>query len=378
MSIQVVSVESSREKRDFLNLPWKLYAETEAWAPPLRGNQKEVVGFAKHPFYDSAESQAFIATKNGKTVGRILAILDHAHNKFTKEKRGFFGFFESEDDSDVAAALFNESKKWLRERDIHLIRGPSNPSMNYECGLLVDSFDKSPSFMMTYNLPYYEKLILENGFQKAHDLLAYWGHVTMLTKLDKKLQFIAEETISRFNVKTRPIDKKHFERDLKIFLNIYNNSMQGHWGFVPLSEGEIEHTAAGLKHLIAPEMTSIAEVDGKPIGAQFALLDYNPRIKAIDGKLYPFGFMRMLWNKRKIKKIRMISTNVVQEYQKWGIGLALLYRLVPEILEWGIQDAELSWVLETNKLSRGTIERAGAVLEKTYRMYDFDGTPKEE
>ena len=372
MSIQVVQVESGREKKDFLKLPWRIYQSNQNWIPPLQKDQKELVGFAPHPFYDTAESQAFLAVKGGKPAGRILAIHDRAHNKVYNENRGFFGFFESIEDSDVAGQLFDEAKSWLAGKEVDAIRGPVNPSMNYTCGLLTDSFDKPPCFMMTYNHPYYEKLILESGFEKSHDLLAYWGHVDMLAKLDKKLAFIAEETISRFDVKTRPMDLKHFDRDLKIFLDVYNRSMPGQWGFVPLSDSEIKHTAAGLRHLIAPELTTIAEINGEPIGVQFGLLDYNPRIKKINGKLFPFGFLRLLMNKRKIKKLRLISTNVVPEYQKWGIGLALLYRLVPEILEWGLQEAELSWVLETNKLSRGTIERAGAHLEKTYRMYDFD------
>ncbi|MEC9094119.1 MAG: N-acetyltransferase [Planctomycetota bacterium] len=376
MSIQVISVESRREKRDFLNFPWKIYQTNPHWIPPLRTNQKQLAGFAKHPFYETAESQAFLATDGIKIIGRILAIHDRAHNQYHNENRGFFGFFECEDHSEAAKQLFDAARQWLGEKGATAIRGPVNPSMNYECGLLIDSFDKSPCFMMTYNQPYYEKLILENGYQKAHDLLAFWGHVDMLATLDKKLTFIAEETISRFQVKIRPIDLKEFRRDIKIFLDVYNRAMPGNWGFVPLSESEIEHTAKELKHLIAPELTSIAEIDGKPIGAQFGLLDYNPRIRKIDGKLFPFGFMRLLANKRKIKKLRFISTNVVPEYQKWGIGLALLSRLVPEFLEWGMKEAELSWVLETNKLSRGTIERAGAILEKTYRLYDCELEPK--
>lgn len=372
MSVQIVPVESPREKKDFLNLPWKIYRSNPCWIPPLRQNQKELVGFAPHPFYNEAESQAFLASDSGRPVGRILAIHDQAHNRYYDENRGFFGFFECEENPDAAAGLFDAAKNWLKQKGAVAVRGPVNPSMNYECGLLVDAFDKTPSFMMTYNLPYYEKLILENGFEKSQDLLAFWGHVDMLSTLDKKLAFIAEETISRFNVHTRRMDKKHFDRDLRIFLDVYNRSLPGQWGFVPMSDAEVEHTASSLKHLIAPELTSIAEVDGKPVGVQFGLLDYNPRIRKINGRLFPFGFMRLLFNKKKIKKLRLISTNVVPEYQKWGIGLALTYRLVPEILEWGIQEAEFSWVLETNRLSRGTIERGGAVLEKTYRMFDCD------
>jgi GNAT superfamily N-acetyltransferase len=155
-----------------------------------------------------------------------------------------------------------------------------------------------------------------------------------------------------------------------MFLDIYNQSLVGTWGYVPLSRGEVDHIGASLKHLIVPEMTSFAEVDGRPVGAVFGLLDYNPRIKQIDGRLYPFGFVRLLANRRRIKRVRLISTNVLPEYQRWGLGLVLVARLVPEALAWGIREAEFSWVLESNHLSYATLQRGGAVLAKTYRLYD--------
>jgi hypothetical protein len=145
----------------------------------------------------------------------------------------------------------------------------------------------------------------------------------------------------------------------------------GTWGFVPLSKAEIDHLAGTLKHLIAPEMTTIAEIDGRAVGAQFGLLDYNPRIKAIDGKLFPFGFIRLLWNKKAIKRVRLVSTNVIPEYQKWGLGLVIASRLVPETRDWGIEEAEFSWVLESNKLSYGTLKRGGAQITKRYRIFDY-------
>ena len=117
------------------------------------------------------------------------------------------------------------------------------------------------------------------------------------------------------------MDRRKFDQEVRMFLDIYNQSLVGTWGFAPLSEGEIEHMAASLKHLIVPEMTTVAEIDGKAVGAVFGLLDYNPRIKQIDGRLFPFGFLRLLWNRQGLKRIRLISTNVVPEYQKWGVGL---------------------------------------------------------
>ena len=159
----------------------------------------------------------------------------------------------------------------------------------------------------------------------------------MLQELDKKLQFIIDEAKRRFGVKLRNLDRSRFKEDVRMFLDIYNRSMAGTWGFTPLSEGEIEHASAGLRQLIVPELTASAEVDGKMVGAVFGLLDYNPRIKRIDGRLFPFGFLRLLWNKRAIPLVRLVSTNVVPEFQKWGLGLVLMSKLLPDALAYGIQ-----------------------------------------
>ena len=139
-----------------------------------------------------------------------------------------------------------------------------------------------------------------------------------------------------------------------------------------MSSTEVRHMARGLRYLIVPELALVAEIDGKIVGAVFALPDYNPRIKKIDGRLFPFGFIHLLGKKHNIKKIRLISTNVAPEYQRLGVGLVLLNGLVPQALKWGIQEAEFSWVLESNSLSRGSLEKGGATLDKTYRLYDLD------
>ncbi|MEO8495109.1 MAG: N-acetyltransferase, partial [Planctomycetota bacterium] len=368
--ISVVPVQTKRQQKQFLMLPWKIYRGDPFWIPPLRQNQKELAGFAKHPFYEHSQGQAFLAMRNGEPVGRILAIVNNPHIELYKEQRGFFGFFESIDDQEVATGLFDAAKGWLAERDILDIRGPMNPSMNYEIGLLIEGFDSSPQFMMTYNRPYYAKLIEGCGFRKCQDMYAFWGHVDMLETLDKKMAFVVEEATRRFGVKLRRMDTKNFVRDVRTFLDIYNSSLAGTWGFTPLSEGEIDHMAASMKRLIAPEMTSIAEVDGRPVAAAFALLDFNPRIKKIDGRLFPFGFLSLFWNRRAIKDIRLISANVVPEYQKWGLGVVILSRLVPEAIAWGVREVEFSWVLESNHLSYKSLKRGGAKLTKTYRLYD--------
>ncbi len=229
--VEIQAVATRRQRKQFFQLPWDLYRGDPNWIPPLRGNQLELLNFKPHPFYNEAEIQTFLALRGGEPCGRVAAIINRVHNERTKENRGFFGFFESVDDPDVAAALFDAACQWCRERGMNAIRGPVNPSLNYECGLLIDGFDSPPTFMMTYNPPFYARLIEGCGFRKAQDMYAFWGHVDMLQTLDKKLTFIIEEAKRRFNVRLRNLDRSRFREDVRMFLDIYNRSMAGMWGF---------------------------------------------------------------------------------------------------------------------------------------------------
>lgn len=369
--ISVRPVQTKREQKAFLEFPWRLYQGDPNWIPPLRQNQKGLVGFAPHPFYERNKAQAFLAYRGGEVVGRVLAILNQGHIERFGEKRGFFGFFESVDDERVSQGLFDAVRAWFADQGIYTLRGPTNPSLNYELGLLIEGFDTPPTFMMTYNPPYYERLIESYGFRKTQDLYAYWGHVSMLPKIRQKLKPICDQIVERFNVRLRILNKKRFLEDVELFLEIYNRSLVNTWGFVPMSEAEVRHMARGLRWLMVPELALGAEVDGRMVGAVFCLPDYNPRIKAIDGRLFPFGFIRLLRNKQAIKRVRVISTNVLPEYQLLGFGLVLLEGLVPKALDWKLEEAEFSWVLESNALSRGSLEKGGAKRTKTYRLYDF-------
>ena len=369
--LEVLAVNSRRERKQFFNLPWALYDGDPNWIPPLRIVQKELLNYRPHPFYQDAEIQTFLALRDGVPCGRIAAIINHAHNRQYDDQRGFFGFFESVDDEEVSGKLFDAAKAWFAERGIEAIRGPVNPSLNYEVGLLVDGFDESPWFMMTYNKPYYDRLIQNYGFRKAQNLYAFWGHVDMLDEISKRLYSISHEILSRFNLECRMMNVKRFDEELATFLDIYNKSLVSTWGFVPMSPGEVKKQAAGMRRMIVPELTTMALIDGKPVGTMFGLLDYNPRIKEIDGRLLPFGFLKLLRKRKELTKVRLISTNVLPEYQSWGIGLALVSRLVPDALKWGIKEAEFSWVLESNDLSYKTLKKGGAKITKSYRIYDL-------
>lgn len=368
----VQPVTTRKQQRQFLQLPWKLYRGDENWVPPLRGDQKALVGYAPHPFHRRNRVQTFLAYRDGEVCGRIAAILNRDHNEHHNEQRGFWGFFECTDDQQAVEALFDAVRGWFAEQGIRKLRGPMNPSLNYTLGMLIEGFGSPPAFMMTYNPPYYPKLVEGCGFRKAQDLYAYRGHVSQLEETVQKLEPVAKRIIDYFGIKLRPLDTSRFFEDVEAFLAVFNRSLKGTWGFVPMSREEIRHAAKGLRWLIVPELAIAAEVEGRLVGATFCLPDYNARIKAIDGRLFPFGFLRLVLCKHKIKRVRLLSTNVLPEYQRTGVGLTLMHGLVPKALEWGLEEAEFSWVLESNLLSRGSLEKGGARRSKTYRIYDWD------
>ena len=369
-AVRCEPVQTRRDQKAFLNLEREIYSEDAHWVPPLWLVRRELVGFKPHPFYDDADRQAFLVRRGEQVVGRVLAIVNHGHIRRYGEQRGFFGFFECRDDVEASNELFATASRWLKDRGMTDVRGPANPSLNYDCGLLIDGFDSPPTFLIPYNRDYYGRLVEAFGFEKVEDLFSYEAHIDMLQDLDPKLKFVVEEATKRFKVECRPIDRSRFKQDVRSFLEIYNLSLQQTWGYVPMSEAEIDHQSKGLRRLIVPELTSIAEIDGQPVGAGFGLLDFNQIIKQINGRLFPLGWWKLLRGKRKIDRLRLISTNVLPEYQKWGLGLVTLARILPDAVAYGIKVGEFSWVLESNSLSRGTIERGGAKQTKVHRIYD--------
>lgn len=370
--VLVEPVTSRREKGLFLQFPWQLYRDDAHWIPPLRDDEKRLVGYAPHPFYERNECQTFLAFRGGEVCGRIAAIDHRAHNELYHERRGFFGFFECRDDREAAHALLDAARDWLARRNLDQVRGPTSPGLNYLAGTLVEGFDSPPTLMMPYNPPYYAALIESYGFRKTQDLYAYSGNLAMLGPVRAKLRPVAEQIIKRHGIRIRPMSRWRFKEGVASFLSIFNRSLAGQWGFVPFSQAEVEYLARELCWLLVPELTVMAEIDGRLVGVAIVLPDYNPRIKRIKGRLFPFGFIRLLANKRKIKKFRIMDANVLPEYHLQGVGLVLIDALVPKSLEWGVEEVEFSWVAESNARSRGALEKGGAKRSKTYRIFDLD------
>ncbi len=371
-TVSVSPVHGWRERREFFHFPWKLYQNDPSWVPPLRGEQWGLIGYGRHPFYDDAEAQTFLARRGGEVVGRVSAILNHAHNReFPSDPLGFFGFFESIDDQEVADGLLAAVREWFAQRNLHVLRGPANPSLTYEFGVLLEGHDTPPTFMLSHSPLYYDRLIENFGFRKSQDMLAYTGHMRQMPELEGRLGQIADQVAERYDVKIRSMDRANFRADVETFLQMYNSSMVLTWGFVPISPSEMKHMASSLRFLIDPDMALIATVEGKTAGVILCLPDFNPRIKKIDGRLFPFGFLRMLYRKRDIRRVRVIAINVLPEFQRLGVGLVLMKALVPQAIKLGIDEAEFSWVLESNEMARLGLEKGGAKHTKTWRMYDY-------
>lgn len=384
--IVVRPVVSWRDRRRFQQLPWDIYAphgvlRDPNWVPPLLWQERELLGWPgwlgkRHPFYDEAEIITLLAERGGRTLGRLAVLVNRVHNRKYNEKLGFFGFFECVDDQAVARALFDFGEDWLRHRGMHSVRGPVNPSLNYTCGLLVDGFDRPPSFLMTYNPSYYATLLESCGFAKSQDLYAYEMDNTLLAALIARYRPAVLSALEHTDLVIRPMDPAKFQQEIETYLNIYNRSLEGTWGFTPLQPREAGHIAKELRHVIVPQFAIFAEIGGKPVGALLALLDFNQIIRKLNGRLLPFGIFRLLMGRRRLTAARTMAMTMVPGYQSSGLSVVLLDRMVwgdaasVGTAKWGIERYEFSWVLESNSLSRGTLKRAGTKITSTYRLYD--------
>lgn len=380
--VSVRPVLSRRDQRRFQRLPWDIYAppgvgRDPAWVPPILMHERDMLGWrgrwgGRHPFYDHAESVSLIAERGGRVVGRVVMLVNRVHNEKYAERRGFFGFFECRDDPDVATGLLECGEAWLRDRGMTTVRGPVNPSLNYTCGMLVEGFEHRPRFLMTYNPAHYPKLLEGCGYLKSQDLYAYEIDQELLAKLVVRYKRAVLAALEGSELVLRPLDAARAQQDLAVYMDIYNRSLDGTWGFTPLQPREVERIASEMRHVIVPELAIFAEVRGEPIGALLALLDYNQILGACNGRLFPVAFLRLLRGRRRITTVRAMAMTMVPGYDNAGLSVVLLDRLVDAAARWGagIELYEFSWVLESNGRSRGTLERAGAKRTRTYRLYD--------
>ncbi len=374
--VRVVPVQGGRELKQFLDFPYHHYRKDPYWVPTLRMDRKAMFDPKKFPFYEHSEVQPFLALRGSEPVGTIAAILNNNHNKFQDEKAGFFGFFESVDDQEVAYKLLQAATEWIRAKGMDVIRGPANFSTNEECGLLVDGFDSSPVVMMTYNPPYYVNLIEKAGFIKAQDLYAYWLATGDLVTNDgqvrsEKLARVVEKVRAREGMTVRKVSMKNFDHEVELIKRVYNSAWEKNWGFVPMTDSEFDHLAENLKLALDPKLVLIAEINGEPVGFSLTLPDINQALLGTNGRLVP-AIVRLLWFKlrKKFTICRVIAMGVVEQHRMRGISAVFYHETAQNAAPNGYAHAEMSWILESNLMMNRDIQFMGGKVYKTYRVYE--------
>ncbi len=368
-TIDLKIVRNNKELIEFIKLPWKIYKNDPNWVPPLIIDRKKLLDKKKNPFFQHAEMEMFLAYRDGEPVGRIAGITNENHNKFQEDNVGFFGFFESIDDPEVTAVLFDKVKEWLRRKGKDGIMGPFNPSTNDEVGLLIEGFDSPPYVMMCHNPAYYQKLLEDCGLKKAKDLYAWYLDIRNY-KIPERLLNIAQKSLARYNITLRNLKIKDLQSELKLVLEVYNNAWSKNWGFVPMTTEEILHAANDLKQIADEEFLLLAEKDGKPVGFSVTLPNINEILINIrNGKLFPTGLFKLLTGMKKIRNVRVVMLGVVKDLQKAGLGSIFYVETLRRAMERGLDGGEMSWILEDNYPMNSAIEMFGSKCHKTYRIY---------
>jgi len=369
-------VRTAREQTDvhrFIDLPYRLHARDPLWVPPLRRDVALLLSREKNPFFEHAEAEYFLAERDGEVVGRIAAISNRLHNETHGDRVGFFGFFECVDDQSVADALFATAADWCRGKGHDVLRGPASFSVNDECGLLVDGFDTPPTIMMPHNPRYYVSLLERAGFVKAKDLLVYeGGGYGRYKPVPERLARGTELIRQRMGITLRPLDMKRFDAEVELIKELYNAAWEKNWGFVPMTDREIDHLAEQFKPVVVPELVPIAEKDGKVIGFGLALPDLNVVFqKNRSGRMFPM-IVKLLWalKTRKIMRSRILLLGILPEYRGRGVDAMLYHWIWTKAGERGIYWGEAGWILEDNPAMKSGLEKMTFKVYKTYRLYD--------
>jgi GNAT superfamily N-acetyltransferase len=367
-NILIERVETHKDRKKFVSFPWKVYKDDPHWVPPLILDFKEKIDKKKNPFFEHAEMELFLASKGSENTGRTAAILDKNHNSFHEEKVVFFGLFECFDDLDSAKALLGKVEEWGKERGMEILRGPMNISMNDECAFLLDGFDSPPVVMMPYNPKYYLDLMLKCGLDKAKDLYAYY--MSREDQVIAQLDRIVAKAKAEIPLVLRTINLKNIQEEAARIKDIYNSAWEKNWGFVPWTDKEMNHMAQKLKAVADPDLVIIAEHEGKPVAFAFALPNLNEAIKRINGRLNPWGILKFLYFRKKIKGIRALVFGVLEEYRHTGVSYMLYSELDKNAIDKGYEWCETSWQLEDNAPVNRFVESLGGRVYKKYRIFE--------
>ena len=372
--LRIVPLAGKADLDRFIKLPGSILGSDPHWISPLHLERRLHLGAKTNPWFEHARWQGWIAYRGDRPVGRISAQIDSLHLERYEDATGFFGMLDAEDSQETFAALIGAAEQWLRGEGIRRVRGPLSLSINDEVGLLVDGFDTPPVFMMGHAWPYYGAHIEACGYRKAKDMLAYM--IAPDFPAPKVMKRLLEK--SGKQVRVRPLDRSRFDEELATLRDIFNDAWAENWGFVPFTEAEFKDLGHTLRVLIASELIQIAEVDGVPAAFIAALPNVNETIRNFDGKLLPFNWAKLLWQLkvRFPKSSRVPLMGVRRSFHNTPLGPGLAFLVIDavrhELVARGVEQVELSWILEDNAGMRNIIESIGGHDYKRYRVYERD------
>jgi GNAT superfamily N-acetyltransferase len=377
MTLTIQPVTSRRDLKRFVTFPWRIYRGDPNWVPPLIGSQLDKLDPARNPFWRNAERTLWLALRDGEPVGTIAAIVDHGHNRALGQQIGTFGFFECVDDQAVANALLNTAADWLRSRGMALMRGPYNPSPSDELGFLIEGFDTRPSLLEAHTPPYYVKLAEGAGFEKYSDTMAWLVQVgsqpaDVTDVLPARLLRIAERARERAGARVRRVNLTDWDAEIALAGRLYNAALSHLPDFAPIPEAEFAALAAAFRPILDPDVALIVEVGGRPAGFALALPDFNEALQHANGRLFPFGALKLWWYGRRLHRISFKILVIVPEF--WGRGLESV--LITEIARaaWakGYREADLSLTGEENENVQRLLAGLGMRVYRRYRIYQKD------
>ncbi|MBV9840836.1 MAG: N-acetyltransferase [Sphingomonadaceae bacterium] len=377
--VTIRPVKTKADRKAFVALQFRLYADDPNWIPPLKDEAYGLITPGKNPFFEHAEAELFLAMRNGKPVGRISAHVDHLFQGMSGEQgggkdMGNWGLFEAED-AEIGRLLIGHAEERLRARGLTRALAPVSMSMWEEPGLLIKGHDHSPTVMMGHNKASYQAIVEDLGYTKAKDLHTYELDITK--DFPPLVQRIVQSGERNSRIRIREVDKRKFDEEAAIILSILNDAWSDNWGFVPFTDTEIAFTGKKLKPIVFNDLIRITEVDGEPVAFMMTLPDLNELTKDLNGDLFPFNFIKLLWRLRKpkVRTMRVPLMGVVKRLQATRLASQLAFMMIEYIRRASVENygstrSEIGWILEDNQGMVSIADTIGSQINKTYRIYE--------
>jgi GNAT superfamily N-acetyltransferase len=373
-SVTIGPVRTRRELKRFVKVPFRLHRDHPQWVAPLVFERMEFLSREKNPWFQHGEAEFFVAERDGEPVGRISAHLDHRWDEYQGGSDAMFGFFETTEDPEVAKALIDAAAEWAAGKGRERILGPMDFTTNDEIGILIEGFERRPMILEPWHPPYYRELVEAEGFAKAMDVLMWelqFGDLKEGEAFDPSIHAAAKKALDDEGITIRNMRKRDMAAEVRRFMDVYNEAWGDNWGFVPITDAEVEFQAKNLKQVIDEDWAFMAEKDGEVVGAALTLPDINQVMAKLNGRLLPFGWARFLLGKRKIDQLRVFALGVTHAYRHTGVAAGLYLRHLEEAAKPGaIEGGEMGWILETNKPMNRAMEGMGGKVVKRYRLYE--------